>query len=870
PGPTSDAPRLAAEGFSWKQHLGILAAGLAIAIALGAVFSYPLVRHFGSSIPASYEMAGQQRDRFMFPGDQLQLLYHFWLVQDMIRGGTPWFHNPYEFNTGDDTARYEPGLYFFPFSPAYALFASLGGPAVGWNLTLLFALWMTAYFTWLLAAQYTRQGWVRLLAAALGIALPYRWISLLGGSPAGFAMAWVPMTFLGLDLATRSGSWRGGLLAGVGILLACFGDSHVLLFTVLAAPFVCVLAAIASWPRDFYRPRFLARRAGALALFALGVLGTYAFTKWIALPIEESVVSKGREIWEIGLFSPRPEGLFTARSLGVSNQVYLGWATVVLLAVGLGAALFRAIRNRRRDDVVALIVFALLLVAIAKVVVLALGPFGPFESRLFVAARKFIPPYRMIRQTGKIYVILPALLAMAVAVGWGGLLSRARSKLVGLVVAVAVVAAVSWDYLRIFRPMLCRLADRQGAYEAVAQDAAKSGAVPRALAITLWPGDSHYASVYLYYASLYHVRMVNGYRPLFSRKYRTEVFDRLESMNQGFVADSQLDDLLGMGVDYLVFHEDLYPQKVSPFSTGVTLSRLLRHPRLELLKSDGPVWAFRILKQARAGTAVALACPYHLPAWLLEAEGLKRQEAPVMEDQAAGRHMFVRLSAAGSSIHTRQFKVGAFPDLRWMIRLRGHGEALVFTSTNAAAEPVSVRIESDTWIWTEVPLRPEGGNFGPTFVKIEAEGLVDVDELLLAAGPALTVKPGEPVSLTPACCFHTGQTEPGTGDVLARAGFTDEGPVLSGPYWPLPPGEYRISVEFESPAPAGTRLGGLTVEGGGVIPPSKYVDFVVGEPAAIGFAQKEDLPVVATVHYAGEHDLRIKVLKIERLEQPSP
>jgi hypothetical protein len=853
-----------------KRHLVILAGSLVLAGVLGSVFSYPLVRHFNTSIPASYQMSGNQRDRFMTPGDHLQLMYHFWLVQDMIRGRTPWFHNLYEFNAGDDNARYEPGLYFFPFSAVYALVASLGGAAVGWNLTLLFSLWMTAWFTWLLVGQYARDTWVQLLATAVSIALPYRWISLLGGSPAGFAMAWVPVTFLGLDVATRWASWRAGVLAGIGILLSCFGDSHVLLFSVLTAPFICLLAAVTSWPSDFYRPRFLLKRIGALSLFVLGIVIAYSFTKWIALPIEESAVAKGREIWEIGLFSPHPEGLFAARNLGVSNQVYLGYATIALLAAGLIAVLVRAIRVRQREDIVALIVFLLLLVAVAKVVFLALGPFGPFESRLFVAARKFIPPYRMIRQTGKIYVVLPTLLALAVAVGWGRLLaSRRIVTSVGAAVVLVVTIGFSWDYLRIMRPMLCRLADRQGSYEAVARDAKKAGLVPRAVAVALWPGDSHYTSVYLYYASLYRIRMINGYRPLVSQKYRSDVFDRLESINQGVLADEQLDFLLQRNIGYVIFHEDLYPQKVSPFPAAIVLSRFLDHHRLELLKNDGPVWAFRILRKPRPKAAPAFSCSHYMPAWLLEAEGLKRQQTPLMADEAAGRGMFVRLASPDAAVYSKSFKVGSFPDMRWMIRLRGHGTAEVFTRQDPAAAPVSVRIESDSWIWTEAPFHPDGSDFAPTLVRIEADGKVDLDEILLAAGQSISVKSGETIGFSPACCFHAGATDVKTGDVLAQAGFTDEGPVLSGPYWPLPPGEYRVGIDFDSPAPAGTRLGGLTLEGGGTVPPSKYADIVAGEPASVGFAQKTDLPVVATVHFAGTHDLRIKSLKVKRLAEPS-
>lgn len=856
-------------GLEGREHLTILLVTLLLAVILGGVFSYPLALDLTSSIPASHSMTGSQRVRFMVPGDHLQLQYHFWLVEDMIFGPTPWFRNVYEFNTGSDAERFEPGAYFLPFSLIYALIAHFSGVALAWNLTILVSVWLAGYLTWLLAAQYTRVRWAQFLATAVAVALPYRWISLLGGSPAGFAMAWVPMTFLGLDAAVRTGSPLGGVLAGLGILLACFGDSHVLLFTVLGAPFVCLVALVQEMPQDLLQRRMVLQRVAALALFAAGVGLSYAFTQWVALRIEESVVAQGREISEIGLFSPRPEGVLSAGNLGISNQVFLGWSVPVLLFAGAAGVLIRAIVFWREKQWSSVLAYLLVVCVIAGVIVLALGPFGPWESRLFVGARKLIPPYRMIRQSAKIYVILPSLVAMAVATGWGGLLTERWRRVVGWVIAMALVGGMTWDFQRIRRPMLCRLAEEQGAYRAVREHADLKNIVPRALVITLWPGDSHYTSAYLYYASLYHIRLVNGYRPLVDRDYRSDVFGGLESMNQGLADNHQLDDLQKMGVQYVLFHEDLYPQKVSPFPPGIALTRLLANPRLLFMEKDGPVWAFRILDQAIEKSRLPIQCAEYLPAWLVEAETLKVQKGTLISERDTGRAKFVRFSAGDGALRGRDFKVVRFPDLRWMLRLRGRGSARVSAGLNQSVAAAEITIDSREWTWAAVPVVSKGEEFGTLPLRITTKGLVDVDQALLAAGPRLRIEPGQAVTFRPACCYHGGETDPDTGDVVLRAGRNDEGAALSAPYWPLAPAEYRVFVNFETDAPAGTKVGGLLVEGAGVIPPQKYVDMVAGKQVGLAFGQRAELPVVASVHYAGTHNLRIRSMRLERMAGPN-
>ena len=104
------------------RRLLLLSSSFLAGILAWAVLSWPLPAHFTECIPRHSTNPEGFDVRTMPAGDHLQLLYHFSLVTDMIRGDTPWFSNLYEFNTGDDAARHRPGPWFMPFSLVHAAF----------------------------------------------------------------------------------------------------------------------------------------------------------------------------------------------------------------------------------------------------------------------------------------------------------------------------------------------------------------------------------------------------------------------------------------------------------------------------------------------------------------------------------------------------------------------------------------------------------------------------------------------------------------------------------------------------------------------------------------------------------------------------
>lgn len=118
------------------------------------------------------------------------------------------------------------------------------------------------------------------------------------------------------------------------------------------------------------------------------------------------------------------------------------------------------------------------------------------------------------------------------------------------------------------------------------------------LEIPIFPGDTHYTSVYQYYVTTTQVKMVNGYNPLVSRKYVQDVFLGLENMNLGEIREKEYDLLRKLNVGFVLLHENVYPPKVSPFPGSLALKNMKDSPYLRLIDSDGILDLFEVRKDS--------------------------------------------------------------------------------------------------------------------------------------------------------------------------------------------------------------------------------------------------------------------------------
>lgn len=768
-----------------SSRFGFAGLLLAIGLLLWAIVAWPLPRFFFQAIPYTHYHVENQTVHPLEAGDQLQMLYHFWRGLDALAGHSPWFYNVYEFNLGDDSARLQPNLYYLPFSLVYAAIAPLAGQAAGFNATGLASVLLGVFFTGLLARRFSASPPAVLLATLVAVSFPYRWIVLFTGSPTGFAMAFPPLLAYGLDRAIRDRSPQGGLLAGLAFFFAYASDLHVFYFSALAAPFFAWLSLGLAEPSPRRWPGEIRRLALPLAPFALCAAATLGVGWRMSRHLANTVMASGRTVAEVTAFSPPVSGLFSTAIGGMANHVYIGVPLAVLLAAALvlwALPLFRR-GAVHRPALTHVIIVGSLLAALGASVLLALGVYGPFEGLPLRAARRWIPQFTMIRQTVKIYCLLPTFLAILLALLFDGIFRPGdrpgfRRAAIGLATGL-----VLWTLLQAnarTAPGLCRLPAANAAYAAVAKDdVANAGRPPQALALPLWPGDTHWSSLYEYAAMLSRVRLVNGYSPIVPASYFETVFLKYRSLNEGVASDAQLDGLLALGVRHLLFHANAFPDKVSPFPAAATLRALVAHPRLALIADDGQIFAFRILPKRAiehapfANWTNALYPSARRWNWTPPLEIANGQSAPLL---------FRSPVMTGSG-------------LRYLLRL-GPGSAgplLVPPGRDGVSTLPHPVAGLPDWLEAEVP--------SSTGALVSAiSGPVSLQQVLLTAGDLPAPGPDGAIRIAPALLFHVGHSSPGLDRVTFDPETVPARLALHGPDLPFPPGVYDVALSYSLPA----------------------------------------------------------------------
>ena len=834
-----------------------------ISLVVWMYFSWPLAGHLFDGISASSRNIEAGGVRAMMPSDQLQLLYHFRLFQDMLTGDTPWFHNLYEFNTGNDGERFWPSAYFFPFSLIYAAAASVGGAAFGMNIAGFVSLWLTLLFTWQLLGRLLAKPGVVLMASLISILLPFRWAALMGGSPTGYAMVYVPLLALGIDIAIRDRHWRGGMIAGLAILLACWGDVQTFAFCGLSLPFWCVLSLLVTGePVHRFREDFWAWARALIPLF-VAIAIAFAYRGVLQPYISGSTMSMGRDPAEIALFSPTWTGLFSWVNRGVNNHVYIGYLLPATLGLGslclLGKRRSAAARDPR-------FVWPMILVValILGVCLFALGPHGPMDGLVFRIGRKLVPGMSFLRQPAKAFCLLPTLFALGISGALVLLSARWPERRTQLVMIVPLLILV--EYGSQVRATVNLLDPGQGAYYAVAKHAEDRDTVAHALVIPLWPGDSDLVSVYEYFAGMYRIRMVNGYSPVVATAYFEDVFRTFESANQGLVDDRQLDALVEMGVGYILVHEDLFPEKVSPFPVTATLQRLLTHPRVELLRQDESVWAFRILERDEGKGPETSVAESFFPTrrWELEQTAGTRIGA-VLNGEGASGPGFARLDGDGQWVATRPTRTGPAPRLRWAVRVRGDG---MLRATCQVEETDLVEkelvVDSETWTWLEVPFF-DLDRFGRIALALNwVSGTIDLDMATLTAGRWSPLKPGQKRFIPAISLFHAGYGDGATGQVHFRKRYEPDLAILYGPQLPLEPGDYLVNLQCSGPLEATEEVVGQLRSPDAHVD-GEPIDVVPGRPNAASFTVTSNLPVRFEFIYNRAADVVVDELVITRI-----
>ncbi len=194
-------------------------------LLVALVATWPLAEHFFSAIPFK-STAG--RVYLNQPGDQLQLMYWFWLLRDNLFGaGFTFMHNPYEFNM---MASQPPdGLYMYPLYFLHMLFSPLGDIAA-YNVLILLSYILTGLFTYLLVKQYTGSKAGALLGALLYTLVPIRIINVMGGHLNGFIFYLLPAILYFLDRAVDKKSVLSASFCGLLLFWLSLLEVHLIYY----------------------------------------------------------------------------------------------------------------------------------------------------------------------------------------------------------------------------------------------------------------------------------------------------------------------------------------------------------------------------------------------------------------------------------------------------------------------------------------------------------------------------------------------------------------------------------------------------------------------------------------------------------------
>lgn len=846
------------------NRLGLPLACGAAAFILSLVLSWPLAQFAGRGIPSSAQNIEQPAWRYAIHGDHLQLLYHFDLMGDMLAGRVPWFQNPFEFNVGQDEDRFRPSAYFFPMSAIYAGFRGLtNNQALSWNLTWMLSVWLSALFMWGWLRGFTKDPIALTLGVLLSLLLPFRWISIFGGSPAGMALLWVPLIAWGIDRAIRQPSLWAGAWVGFAALFCYWGDLQVFYVTMLSLPVLVGISlgyAIATRePLPWRRwPRVL-----PFGLVSLGVMVSYYL--WRKEYLAGSMMGGGRSWHEVRLFSPARDAFFRLGQ-GVDDTVYIGVFVIIALVLSFGWMALAAWRGRWTERGTTVLFVAVALVAVVTLA-LALGANGPRRGWFIRQARDVVPYYDMMRQPFKIYALMPLWLGWLLAVGWGSALLRAgRIRNIALLSALILGLGMVWDINRSLSATIALLPRAQDAYATVQAHAQEQGDdTPRALVVPLWPGESADTSLPIFFAHKYQIRLVNGYSPVVSADYFENVFRRLESVNQGWLNDEQLDFLLERGVRYLLLHENQFPERVSPFPVGSTHDRLRAHPRMTPLAQDGAVSAFLLHAEPQDDGRIKRQTRERFPTRRWNFDRMTSAGERVEEPGTHGG-AFLKQTPDDDSAIAGPWRVAPSPGLHWLLRVRGQASIEINTLwADQRLDPVTVDVDESDWTWIRVPL-PALPEFGQIrFVMNTLDGLIEADTGLLLWGDWPLIEPGQTTRVVPAAnFFRAGYSDPDTQFVNLRPDYEPADGIIYGPILPLEAGHYRVEWTFEYDASPGTVLGELAWLN--VATRERWtVPVRAGEPALLEWEQTDEHILNWTFFYNRKVPLTLQHVALSRM-----
>ncbi len=248
----------------WWEILAVFVALLILAV----VSTYPLILHFDTGIPYSPFGGVKVWNR---SGDQIQLMYWFWLVKENFLGHVvPFDSNPFEFNMAEP---YETsGLNTIPLAFLYMLFSPLGD-IFAYNSTIISSYLLSGVFMYLLVRLYSGSRLGALLAALVFTFAPSRIKGFTAGHGYGFLYFCYPFIFYFLEKGIQSRKIRYGLLSSVGLIGLSMLEPHLIYYICVFLGLYIPVRVIALLPEGMDHYVHLQRESRSKRISVLCILG---------------------------------------------------------------------------------------------------------------------------------------------------------------------------------------------------------------------------------------------------------------------------------------------------------------------------------------------------------------------------------------------------------------------------------------------------------------------------------------------------------------------------------------------------------------------------------------------------------------------
>lgn len=584
-----------------------------------------------------------------------------------------------------------------------------------------------------------------------------------------------------------------------------------------------------------------------------------------------SVAGGGRRFWDVTAFSPGPADLLRPVNGSAEKMVYLGVAALMLAAAG--AIVARRIADPRRRLLVAFFGGTFLLGTL-----LAVGPHlkvFPLYHLLFNA----VPMFNFPRVSARILTVAVVGLAVLAAAGLAGLRACGRHNPIGFTLFALLLIVMDYQPRR--TPGLTTLPLSHPVYDLLEKERTPQEAI---LELPIWPGDTAWSSIYLWFATRYRHPLLNGYSPATPRNYVEEIFRPLYPLDFGEMRRPQYDLLRRLGIRFIVFHEEAYPPKIGAYPFAFAAANLLASPYLEAIAYEPPLRLFRLRPEPPAGeVSFTRTSPvgslYEGEQWLV-APG----ETKVDTLASGGAAALFPAGPAGPL--NRVFPRRVYPTGSYRIRAR----FLATDSSPAPALRLTVKDAASGIVLATAagtPARASGGIFD----LAASCTLADLTPLLVelatdGAGPArwdfldvtFAAEPEPRLDYEVEDLWHIGRplADPGASggtEVQLIPGYHPRDHAFSGPDRVLPAGRWQAELRYRAasgPAPEEERFEVLLANRP---EPLTFVALPVADSGApiwrsvsLPFALARSAPVRFRVFFNGGRELALDKITLRRTE----